>query len=236
MTERVAVLAPMVSEFKPVVHAFGLTPSPSGTDTKRHRGRVGSVEVVATTTGIGMAPAEQTTERVLADEKVDLVLVVGIAGGVGSAVDVGHVFVPGVVVHGVTGAEYRPRELPGVDTRGRLVSSDAFHVEADELTELEASGVIALDMETAAIAKVCDARGCEWSVVRSISDMANDHPLGAAALAMARPDGSPNLGAVLRYVSTHPAKLPVMMKLGRDSQLAAKTAARTAARACAALA
>jgi adenosylhomocysteine nucleosidase len=235
MTERVAVLAPMVSELKPVVRAFQLTPAPLGTDRTRHRGKVGSVEVVATMTGIGMAPAEQTTERILADEKVDLVLVVGIAGGVGRAVDVGHVFVPAVVVHGESGKEYRPRDLPGVDTRGRLVSSDAFHVADDELAELETNGVIALDMETAAVAEVCDAHGCEWSVVRSISDMANDHPLGAAALDMARADGSPNLGAVLRYMSSHPTKLPVMVKLGRDSQLAAKTAARTAARACASL-
>jgi hypothetical protein len=36
-------------------------------------------------------------------------------------------------------------------------------------------------------------------------------------------------------MSSHPTKLPVMVKLGRDSQLAAKTAARTAARACASL-
>jgi adenosylhomocysteine nucleosidase len=235
MTERVAVLAPMVSELKPVVHAFRLTPTPSDGDPKRHTGRVGAVDVVATMTGIGMGPAERTTERVLADEHVDLVLVVGIAGGVGNAVEVGHVFVPGTVVHGESREEYRPRDLPGIDTRGRLVSSDAFHVEPDELAELEVDGVIALDMETAAVAQVCSSHGCEWSVVRSISDMANDHPLGAAALDMARADGSPDFRAALRYMARHPNKLPVMMKLGRDSRLAAKTAARTAARACASL-
>ena len=235
MVERVAVLAPMISELKPVVRAFGLTAAATDGEPKRHTGRAGNVDVVATMTGIGTRTAAETTERVLASERVDFVMVVGIAGGVGPAVKVGDVLVPNVVIDGPSGAEFRPAELTGIASRGRLVTSDDFHVDPDELVELEAAGVIALDMETAAVAAVCEKHGCAWSVVRSISDMANDHPIGDDVMNLARPDGTANVPGLLKYVSTHPGKLPQLMQLGRDSALAAKNAAEAAVRACAAL-
>jgi adenosylhomocysteine nucleosidase len=226
----------MVSELRPVVRAFGLQPDATPDDAKRHTGRVGAVEIVATMTGIGTRPAAETAERVLASESVDHVMVVGIAGGVGDAVRVGDIVVPTVVVDGPSGREYRPAKLPGVDARGRLVTSDDFHVDSEELERLEADGVIALDMETAAVAAVCERAGCQWSAVRAISDMANDHPIGEAVLNLARPDGSANVPGLLRFVITHPRKLRHLVQLGRDSQAAAKVAARTAATECARLA
>jgi adenosylhomocysteine nucleosidase len=236
MVERIVVLAPMVSELRPVVKAFGLTPAPRDGDPKRHTGRVGEAEIVATMTGIGTKLAEQVTERVLASESVDRVIVVGIAGGVGKAVEVGSVFMPDVVVHKSTGAEFQPKDLAGVERRGRLVTSDDFEVEDEELAKLEAAGVIALDMETSAVAAVCEKQGCPWSVVRAISDMANNHPIGENVMNLANADGSANVAGFLKYVATHPGKVPQLMKLGRDSQLAARVAAETAARACAQLA
>jgi adenosylhomocysteine nucleosidase len=225
----------MISELRPVVRAFSLTPAARDGDAKRHAGRVGEAEVVATMTGIGMRAAAAATERVLAAERVDHVMVVGIAGGVGSGVKVGDVFVPDVVVDGPSRSEYRPGDLAGVSRRGRLVSSDDFQVEDDELAALEADGVIALDMETAAVAAVCERRGCAWSVVRAISDMANDHPIGEAVMTLARLDGSANIPGVIKFAVTHPGKMKHLAKLGRDSQRAAKTAAEHAARACAQL-
>jgi adenosylhomocysteine nucleosidase len=235
MVDRVAVLAPMVSELRPVVRAFGLTPAGSAEDPKRHEGHAGDLEIIATMTGIGMGPAAETVARVLETEKVDHVMVVGIAGGVGATIQVGDVLVPEVVVDGPSGAEYRPAALPGILRRGRLVSSDDFQVEPEELASLEAAGVIALDTETAAVAAVCERRGCEWSVVRAISDMANDHPIGDDVMSLAKPDGSANIPGFLKYAAAHPGKVPQLMKLGRDSQRAANLAAKHAAAAAAQL-
>jgi adenosylhomocysteine nucleosidase len=213
-----------------VVRAFALVPNAAGGDAHRHTGRAGETEVVATLAGLGTRPAAAVVARVLESERVDHVMVVGIAGGVGSAVQVGDVVVPEVVVDKPTGREFRPAPLAGVAGRGRIVTSDDFHVEPDELAAMEADGVIALDMETAAVAAVCEDAGCPWSVVRAISDMADDHPIGTAALDMAKADGSPNLPAVLRFVVRNPHKVRHLAKLGRDSQYAANVAARTAAR------
>ena len=43
IVERVAVLAPMISELKPVVRASGLTAAATDGEPKRHTGRAGNV-------------------------------------------------------------------------------------------------------------------------------------------------------------------------------------------------
>jgi hypothetical protein len=45
---------------------------------------------------------------------------------------------------------------------------------------------------------------------------------------MAKPDGSPNVAAVVRYVVTHPHKIPMLARLGRDLNTATTAAARAA--------
>ena len=55
---RVGVLAPMKSELRPVVKAFGLKPAEIG-GVSVHRGTVGNADVVATTTGIGTGAGDQ---------------------------------------------------------------------------------------------------------------------------------------------------------------------------------
>lgn len=234
---RVVVLAPMTSELKPVVRAFGLAPAATADDAHRHAGRCGAADVVATLTGIGTARAAATTERVLAGEAPDHVMVVGIAGGLAPAVSVGDLVVP-VLVEDARGASFRPAAIGGASLpppSGVLVTSDDFTVDPDRLAALRARGVVALDMETAAVAGVCEPAGTRWSVVRAISDLADDHPLGAAALHLVGPDGRPDPGAVARFVARHPAKLPVLARLGRDASRAARAAAVAAAAACRAL-
>ena len=82
---RFGILAPMPSELRPVVKAFGLTKGRSG-DLEGHVGTTGGAEVVATTTGIGIALATEAVGRMLDRAEVDHVVVVGIAGGIGPSV------------------------------------------------------------------------------------------------------------------------------------------------------
>jgi len=229
---RVGVLAPMKSELRPIVRAFGLTPAQIG-GVSVHTGAVGNAEVVAATTGIGTALATSATERLLGLGTFDRVLVVGIAGGVGPSVDIGDIVIPEVVVDGRTGQEYRPAPIEGPAARGSIVTSDDFIVDPDRLQRLMSQGVIAVDMETGSVAAVCAARGVAWSAVRAISDRAEEGDAGMVKLANA--DGSPNSAAIARYFARHPGRLPYLMKVGKGSMLAAKNAARTAARACAQL-
>jgi adenosylhomocysteine nucleosidase len=230
--KRVGVLAPMKSELRPVVKAFGLTSSEID-GVAVHVGAVGNADIVATTTGIGTALATSATERLLDLGPFDHVMVVGIAGGVGPSVDIGDLVIPEVVVDGTTGIEYRPAPIDAPAARGSIVTSDDFIVDPERLAKLIAQGVIAVDMETGSVAAVCARRGVAWSAVRAISDRAEDGDVEMVKLAKA--DGTPDGAAVARYFVKHPGRIPYMLKVGRGAMLAAKNAATTAAHACAEL-
>jgi hypothetical protein len=97
------------------------------------------------------------------------------------------------------------------------------------LAGLVARGVVALDMETAAVARVCESRGVPWSVVRTISDRVADGLVGPELLELTGPEGGSNWPAVGRYVLARPSRLVGLMRLGLDSWRAASRAAKVAA-------
>ena len=78
--DRIAILAPMRSELRPLVRRLALKPFHSS-DRDLLWGALGRVEIVATTTGIGARAAARTAEKVLDSTPVQHLVVVGIAGG-----------------------------------------------------------------------------------------------------------------------------------------------------------
>ncbi len=220
---RVAVLAPMPSELRPVVKVRGLTRAGGAAS---HAGRVGRVDVVAARTGMGLTLARAATVRVLDAHPVDHVLVVGIAGGIGPS-RIGDVLVPAVVSDRGTGRRYAA--APFVAGAGEISSSDEFLVDPDRLAALVAAGVCALDMETAAVAAVCEERGVAWSAVRVVSDLATDHP-DDSVLALADADGTPRVADGVRFMLRNPRRIPMLLRMARDSTRAASAAAHEAAR------
>lgn len=219
---RVGLLAPMPSEFGPLAKALSLQRTGAG-----WIGTAGPIELVAAKTGIGTRLAAEAAERLLDTASVDHVMVVGIAGGMGSS-KVGDVIFPEVVVDKASGAQYRPSPLHDVESRGLLVTHDDFDMQPAERDALVADGFIAVDMETAAIAAVCERRGVRWSAVRSISDLVGVTP--GDVIGLAHPDGTPNVGASIRYLLTKPWRIPKLVRLGLDAQGAARAAAAAAAR------
>jgi adenosylhomocysteine nucleosidase len=215
----------MRSELQPLVKYLGLQ-----RDEGWHRARHGSTEAVASLANIGMAPAAAATERLLDSFEVHHVVVVGIAGSVDPALAIGELVIPEVVVDYVTGAEYTPAPMTERAPRGVLSSGDEYLSDPEVLAGLRARGVIAVDMETAAVAAVCGARGVPWSVFRAISDRAGEaDPIGADIMQMVKPDGSPNPAGVAKVLLTRPHRIPHLTRLARGSRQAADVAARAAA-------
>jgi adenosylhomocysteine nucleosidase len=236
---RVGILAPMPSELRPVVKRLGLRragSSPAG--RMAHEGRVGEVSVVAAMTGMGPEAAAEATRRMLDSGEIDHVVVVGIAGGIADGQSIGEVVPVDLVVDDRTGAEYRPHPLGDGDgtggAAGPVAGGGALHTspeliaDPERVAALRARGVVALDMETAAVASVCEGRGVPWSVFRTISDRASDGLADEAIFGLAHPDGSPDLRAVARFVLRHPARIPHLVRLGRDMTVATKAAAAAA--------
>ncbi|HEV7525434.1 MAG TPA: hypothetical protein VGP92_10735 [Acidimicrobiia bacterium] len=219
---RIGLLAPMPSEFAPLVKACALERTDSGWG-----GTAGAIRLIAAKTGIGTRLAAEATERLLDSAPLDHVMVVGIAGGMGPS-KVGDIVYPEVVVDKASGKEYRPSPLREVASHGRLVTHDDFDMQPAERDALVADGFIAVDMETAAVAGVCERRGVSWSAVRSISDLVGVTP--GDVIGLANPDGTPNVGASIRYLLTKPWRIPRLVRLGLDSKKAATGAAEAAAR------
>jgi adenosylhomocysteine nucleosidase len=225
----IAFLAAMTSELRPIVKRLKLEPARLG-NVDGYRGSVNGTDVIAAITTMGTVAARNVTEAVLDAEPVERVVMVGIAGGIDSITAVGDVIVPERVLDGATGATYEPAPVPGFAASGVLHTSDVLMIEPERLQALVADGVIALDMETASIGAVCEARGVPWSVVRAISDIAGD---GAddEIFAMTKPDGSADPAQVAKYLMKHPGRVRDLGRLAKGASLAVQRSVSTALRA-----
>jgi adenosylhomocysteine nucleosidase len=228
---RVGLLAPMRQELAPLRSKLRLRRVRKG-EHRLYVGVAGGAEVVAALAGIGTGPARAATEWLLREAKPDHVMVVGIAGAVDAAQPIGGLIAPERVVDRASGREFAPVQLGTLPPRGALLTSDALVTGLAEAAELAASGVVGLDMETAAVAAVCEARGCPWSVFRAISDRVTDGTTDADVLALAGPDGSGDARAVARYLLARPWRIVRLARLARGTLRAANAAAEAAIQAC----
>jgi adenosylhomocysteine nucleosidase len=218
----VAILAPMRPELGPLVKAAHL--QGSGGEPEVHRGMVGSVSVVAMLTGIGLANAERVTRQVIELGRPDHVVVVGIAGGLDRTRPIGSVVVPESVLDLDGGRTFAATPLGQVPLAGRLATSDGLIDDPVRLGQLRDDGLAVIDMETSAIAAVCQEVGLPWTAFRGISDHTTDDGVDQAVLGLSRPDGSPDLAAVARLVASHPGRVPSLVRLGRGMQRAVDAA------------
>lgn len=222
----VGLLAPMSSERRAVVRAGRLRRDGRGAGAL-WRGRTGGVALVAGQLGVGPDVAARTTARFLDRVAVTCVLVVGVAGGVDDDVPIGTVVVPAIATDARTGTDHHATSLGTGRPAGRVVTGAELLTPAN-LKTFRRRGALAVDMETAAVAAVCEERGLPWAAFRAVSDRPSDGLVDDAVLALLRPDGSADLGAVLRYVATGPRRLPGLVRMGRDLRTATLAAARAA--------
>ena len=233
MTERrrYLVLTPMPVELKPVVGAMRLRSTGDGT----HRGTVGGVDVLATLAGIGVAAAERTARRRIDQIQPTHVLVVGVAGGIRPDLAVGSLVVPATVQAAddedptVLGLARHAHPLGGTVLDGALITTRDLITERAVHDAHQAAGIDAVDMETAAIAAVCDELAVPWTAFRGISDHVDEALLAdPAILGMLGPDGTPRPGAAARAVLRRPTILRSFARLGMGSRRATKVAAGAA--------
>jgi len=219
----------MQPELRPLTKAVPFERRQIG-DRVVHAGRVGDDEILATITTMGTVAATATAEFVVRELEVDHVALIGIAGGLGADVQIGDLLVPEVVVDYDTGQETHPTPLGGSVPKGRLMTSGELIVDYDILRRLAADGAAAIDMETSAVGAVCEREGVPWSVFRGISDHIRDGLVDDSVSSLAKPDGSANVGAVLKFLVRRPWRIPRLAKLGKDMNTAANAAANALVR------
>jgi uridine phosphorylase len=212
-------------EMRPLVRKLKLRKeSTAGVST--YAGTVGGRPVVAITTGVGKRLAAQGVEALLSALPLRRIIVVGIAGATDNT-PIGTPCRPEAVVDAATGARY----IPENSGDGELWTTDRVITDPAEVASLRSRGVIALDMETAAVAAVAERHKVSWSVCRAISDRATDGILDAEMVGLSDQNGTPNWGAVARLLLRHPGRIRKLARLAHDARQATERAATEAVRA-----
>ncbi len=229
-----AFICAMPMELEPLITKLELTETSIG-GAPAHVGTLGDRHVVGIVTGMGTELASAGTTRLLDAVAVERVLVVGITGAVENETPIGTLVLPELVVNGATGGEYRPAPLGEGSPAGTMWTTDTLITDPDEIAALRARGVVSLDMETAAIAALCEGRGIPWSVFRVVSDRASDGSVDEEVFRLSNMDGSPDIEAIERFFAEHPERVEAMAKLAEGAMLATGAAADAAIAACASL-
>lgn len=221
MTERTLITAAVEQEVKPLLRAGGFGREGEGWTA-------GAARIVLT--GMGPLHAGRAVERAIEAWGPARVMSIGVAGGLRAGLGVGDVIVPGEVVEAEGGRVWRPT-AEGVAMSGhRMVTGSAICGTAEAKRELAARwDADAVDMETATIARVCEARGVAWLSVRAISDD-HEHAVPAELGAMVREDGMPDLRAIAWWAMRRPARASALARLGRDTAKAAEALSRAVMR------
>jgi nucleoside phosphorylase len=236
---RVVVLAPMPLEMHAITTAFGLTrtgPAKGAPWT----GPVGDSDVTAIHIGMGPPLTRIATARLFDTSQpdympVDHVMVAGICGGLDPDLPVGTLINAEYIVDATSGAEYE-HIPPGHEPRvGKIITTEGATLDIELSKAFRARGCLGVDMENSAVAEVCQANDCPWSVYRCIGDRWFDGYLDQRVLDVTNPDGSGNQDALNRLLAAEPGIAAKLEHLSRDTALAARLAAEAAVRGCLAL-
>jgi adenosylhomocysteine nucleosidase len=225
--KRVAFVCAMPMEIIPLKRRLSLKKTFIGS-LEVYAGSLGTRQVVAIVTGIGSVRAADGVKRLVEAIDIEQVVVVGIAGALDNETPIGTLVFPAVVVNGATGAEYRPRQFGDDNPWGKLWTSDELIMDLDAIVRMRSNGVIALDMESAIVAEICQGHNIPWSVFRAISDRATGVSLDDDVFHLINRDGTFNIKKICAFFVKHPGRLPALARLAKDAQVAAENAAAAA--------
>ena len=246
----VVVLAPMPLEMKAIIEAFALSPAagrvthsegPAVDDyTVPFTGRVGDSAVTAIHIGMGprltrKALISLLDESVPGHVHVDHVMNSGICGGLDPDLEVGTLINPAILVDHSSGKEYRHRPPVDEPLAGKLITTEVPTLDIELSKSFFANGCIAVDMESAAVAEVCESRGVPFSIYRCIGDRYVDGLLDERVLKLSNPDGSGNTEALKKLLEEEPEVVANLERLSRETSNAARLAAEATVRGCLAL-
>ena len=235
----VVVLAPMPLEMQAIVTAFGLSRTGPGGHVP-WTGRVGASDVSAIHIGMGPPLTRAAVNRLLdatapGHVAVDHVMIAGICGGLDPDLPVGTLINPDTLVLHATGARYRHAPPGDAPLGGTLITTEEVTLDVGLSERFFADGCVAVDKESAAVAEVCEPRGCPWSVYRCIGDRHFDGLLDPRLVALTNPDGSGDEAAIKRLLAEEPDLAAKLDRLSKDTANAARLAAEAAVRGCLAL-
>jgi hypothetical protein len=147
---------------------------------------------------------------------------------------IGDLVTPATVTDAATGRSWSATGVGADAPSGDVVTTATLLSKADLQPYLD-GGSVAVDMETAAVAEVCDAAGIPWTAYRGISDLVDEGLVDDVALSLVKPDGTTDAFGVAKLAVTRPRTFARMARLHGDTQQATGAAASAVVAALAAL-
>jgi len=116
-----------------------------------------------------------------------------------------------------TAPQWAAKSSPNADLL--LAGDRVLASSAEKRAAWRASGAVAVDLESGAVARVAAEAGISFAVVRAICDPA-ERDLPPAALVALDHAGGIGFLRVLASVAAHPRQLPALIRLAGDAKLA----------------
>lgn len=233
-TKTILLLAAIEDELKVTIDRLGLKQ-----DGDIYTGQLGSTRLVAAVLGVGATRAKTATTQLVDNFAPDAVILIGFAGGLDPHLAAGTVLPITWVIdergwaihldHDVDTDPNQPYALATVQmSEQQRQAIEHSLVTLNHLVDTVAAKrqlfdhyrCAAVDMETYPIANLLAERGIPLAIRRAISDPA-DMALPAVAIDWIKPDGRANVPAVLRHLLIHPWCMITMMRLAKNTKLAA---------------
>ena len=200
----ITILTAMQLEAKAVATALGMTRPRPGRPAV---GAIGNLHITLHLIGIGAVGLK----GIELDPSPDCVIMAGVAGALDPRLRVGEVVIAG---DGRISGKHGHRAA--IHTTAAMVST------ARAKAELFAStGAAAVDMETGIVEQWAREQGIAFVAVRAISDAARQE-IDPRVLTLVDQWGRPRLAAVAGSLLRRPWLVPPLIRLGRDSALAAQ--------------
>lgn len=193
-------------EAKCVARALGIKAPSIGRPSEGH---VAGRRVILHLIGIaaaGLPPPE-------AGEGCRWVIMAGLAGGLDPALEIGEIVVEG------SPEALRPRLYC---RRGRMhTANEIVAVPADKAALFRSTKALAVEMENARVRRWADQAGLSFIGIRAISDRA-DQTLAPAILRLVDDRGRPRAAKMAAALVRQPSLAPALVRVGRDSNRAAR--------------
>jgi nucleoside phosphorylase len=238
--QRLAILFAVPQELGPagrLLQPASTTPPNLGPLAAR-QGRWRDHELLLVVGGMGQKRAGAAAEAIVRAWKPDLLVMAGVGGALAPDLQVADVIAADAVIAG--DEVLRPTLIPalpsGSHRTGALLSLNHVLVSAEDkrravasLPHHATSGAqalpLAVEMETAAVARIASHHQVPWAAVRVVSDTASESlPLDFNRLRT--PDGDLPTARVALAAITHPGAIPGLIRLGKNTSLAAEALAR----------
>jgi adenosylhomocysteine nucleosidase len=192
-------------------------------------GRLGQARVVFAQCGTGAAKAARGTQAIIDGHTPSWVISAGFSGALSPELKIGDIVVADALVDGTANSLAIEMKMPANPSKGlhvgRVVMADHLVRTIAEKQKLaSATGALAVDMESFAVARVCRETKTRFLAVRVIcDDLETDLP--SEVLSIVGDSGSLRLGAALGALWKRPASFKDMWRLRETAGKAAESLA-----------